>query len=50
MERGIREVCEEALGVLRIENSPGDMICTEDIAGYIYEILAILDESEDDGK
>lgn len=50
IDRGIREVCNEALYLLKEEHEPGEYICTEEIAGYFTEILSILDETEDDRK
>lgn len=50
IDRGIREVCNEALYLLDDEHEPKDRICAEDIAGYFIEILSILDEMEDDRK
>lgn len=50
MERGIREVCNEAIQLLRVECKPDDMVFVRDFVGYFDEILAICDEAEDDGK
>lgn len=50
MKRGIREVCNEALHLLREECEPSDMVFVQDFVGYFDEILTILNESEDDGK
>ena len=48
MSRDIREVCEEALHLLRDKHGPGDMISVNCIDGYFVEILSILNENSDD--
>lgn len=50
MDRGIREVCNEALHFLREECEPDDIVYVKDFVGYFDEILAICDEAEDDFK
>ena len=50
MDRGIREVCKEAIHLLRNECEPGDMVYPNDFVGYFDEILSILNETEDDYK
>lgn len=46
MERGIKEVCEEALYLLREECELDDMVYVRDFVGYFDEILAIANETE----
>lgn len=50
IDRGIYEVCTEALHFLREEHEPTDRISPGDIDGYFDEILSILSETEDDFK
>lgn len=50
MDRGIREVCNEALHLLRHECEPGDMVYPTDFVGYFDEILSILDETDNNLK
>lgn len=50
MDRGIREVCNEAIHLLRVEREPDDMVYVRDFVGYFDEILAIYNETEDDGR
>ena len=48
--RGIREVCKEALHVLRTGCRSDNTIQTDRVDGYFREILCILDEQDDDRK
>lgn len=50
MDRGIREVCNEAIHLLREECAPDDMVYPGDFVGYFDEILSILNETENDLK
>lgn len=50
IERGIEEVCNEALHFLRGECEPDDMVFVKDFVGYFDEILAICNEFDDDGR
>ena len=50
MDRGIREVCNEAIHLLRDECEPDDMVFVRDFVGYFDEILSICDEQEYGGK
>lgn len=49
MDRGIREVCNEAIHLL-YEHDPGDMVHPSDFVGFFEEILSILNETENDLK
>ena len=50
MDRGIREVCNEAIKLLRHDCEPGDMVYPSDFVGFFDEILSILNETENDFK
>lgn len=50
MKRGIREVCNEAIHLLKDQCEPDDMVYVKDFIGYFDEILAIYNETEDDGR
>lgn len=46
IKRGIREVCNEALYLLREHYEPHEAVEPIMIVGYFEEILSILDETE----
>lgn len=50
MERGIKEVCEEALNKIEEVELYSLNVPFPDLKGYFIEILNILKEREDDGK
>lgn len=47
MDRGIREVCNEAIHLLRDECEPGELVRPGDFVGYFDEIISILNETEE---
>lgn len=49
-ERGIKEVCVEARKMLREKYEADEEITPGEVIGYFDEIIAILDEQNDDLK
>lgn len=47
-ERGVREVCEEALEFINERIDSEYLIAPSEINGYFHEIINILNESGDD--